>query len=788
MIQPRHNRLSLVAALLLVTSLATSYLASADPAVNDNGNGTKTAIWDFSNPANYTSSNVAIARNDLRLRSTPGSWLETSNADFAANGSADAAARVTNGSVRLVGNEANLVANGNFSQASNWTWTNGTAGTIGARPSLGTGEFLHATVDNSTQFHSMDTGGGWSGANSFGATSSPSLDSIVKVEGTASVRDAITLPSATMWAGISQTGSTWDFSPYNRLSVWLNTSFSGPGQLQGFLHLETGATTWNSTTVVLPNSWARVEFNFTGFGSNLTSIIRLDLRFTGAVVTGANVWIDDLWRIYRKTLTDTASISQTFTKPTTGNGLPGSVLLRWDNDVSQLSNVTSARLRVVVQNSTGSTQSWVRDVTAVAAWTSHGMDLSMFLALPGTYTIWFELQVAIDTHLPTSADIHVDNVLLKAPDYRNGVYLSNAFDAGSPAEWRQVNWTAQVDGETSISVETRSGSTPSPGDPTWNAWLTHASPEPIGSPNDRYLQFRVLLRTLNSSRTPTLLDIRLDYSRYATAGFIESLPFLPAEPLVGWRRFDATEYVPSGTTILFEIHSNGTWVTVTPGETLNAFPNTAIQIRASGTTANTSLSPRIVSMSVMYEYVGSLWTATLTPGSWSGNADQSFLFVANGYDRWGHAVAFTPTWETTDPGGTVSAAGVYNPHTVGTWIVRARSPSGVVLANATVTITPGSLLRLDLNPPSASAPAGSRIPFSLIGYDGDDNVAVLSSTIWSATSGTFLTEIPGFALLQLPGTPASVIVTARHGSVSTSANVTVTSAGTPAINGLHMEP
>src|SRR2546422_2385571 len=139
MIQPQHTRLSFLAALLLVTSLATSSLARAAPAVNDNGNGTKTAVWDFSNPANYTSSNVAMARNDLRLGSTPGSWLETSDADFIANGSPDAGARVTNGSLRLTGNEANLVANGNFSQASNWTWANGTAGASvsGHRPRAG---------------------------------------------------------------------------------------------------------------------------------------------------------------------------------------------------------------------------------------------------------------------------------------------------------------------------------------------------------------------------------------------------------------------------------------------------------------------------------------------------------------------------------------------------------------------------------------------------------------------------------------------------------------------------
>ena len=76
MLKPQRTRLSLIAALLLVACFASSYLAAADPAVNDNGNGTKTVLWDFSNSANYTSSNVAIAPNDLRLGSTPGEKAE----------------------------------------------------------------------------------------------------------------------------------------------------------------------------------------------------------------------------------------------------------------------------------------------------------------------------------------------------------------------------------------------------------------------------------------------------------------------------------------------------------------------------------------------------------------------------------------------------------------------------------------------------------------------------------------------------------------------------------------
>src|SRR6267378_3265422 len=206
MLQPQRTRLSLIAALFLVASLAGSYLAAADPAVNDNRNGTKTVLWDFSNSANYTSSNVAIAQNDLRLGSTPGAWTYTSDSDFLAGGTKDPTVRITNGSLRLNGNEGNLVANGNFSTTGNWTFTNGTAGTIVASQNLGTGEFAHTTSDNSTQFDSMDSGAGWSTVSSFGATSTAMIDSTVKVEGSGAVRDTITLPTSPMWAGIVRTG------------------------------------------------------------------------------------------------------------------------------------------------------------------------------------------------------------------------------------------------------------------------------------------------------------------------------------------------------------------------------------------------------------------------------------------------------------------------------------------------------------------------------------------------------------------------------------------------------
>src|SRR2546426_6040584 len=504
MVRNHSTRPTLLTAALVLVSIVSSLgsiVSRGDPSVSDNGNGTKTAAWDFTNPANYTAANIAMTPNDATLGLTSGGWTQTSDADFSGNGTPDSATRVTNGSVQLSGNEASLVANGDFSQASGWTWVNGSNGTTLAQSSSETGQFSHATGQNNSRFDSMDTGAGWTVVASLGATSTAVLDPSTKVEGLNSMKDAITLPSSSMWAGISRTGTTWNLTPFNRISVWMNTTLGGSG-LTGYLHLATSTSSWNSTAVSVPTAWRRVEFDIAPFGANLSLVTRFDLRFTGAVVATVDVYVDDIWSLYRKSVDDAALISQIFSKPTTGNGQPGSVLLWWDSVALQISNVSVARLTVTIRNQTGSSRSSSVDYTGATSWVTRSLDISALMAPAGSYAISFIFRVAIDTPFPTGAVVGIDNVVLKAPDFIDGLYTSKPFDPGTPALWGRVSWTAQDPAQTTTSIQTRSGSTPSPGDSTWSPWRAHVIPEPIGSPNARYIQFQILLHTANSSRTP----------------------------------------------------------------------------------------------------------------------------------------------------------------------------------------------------------------------------------------------------------------------------------------------
>src|SRR5438093_6459148 len=103
MVRLHANRQTLVVALLLLGSVLASFRAVGDPAIIDNRNGTKTALWDFSQSANYTGSNISVSRNDTRLGSTWGRWAQSSDVDFVGNGSADAAVEIVSDSLKLRG-------------------------------------------------------------------------------------------------------------------------------------------------------------------------------------------------------------------------------------------------------------------------------------------------------------------------------------------------------------------------------------------------------------------------------------------------------------------------------------------------------------------------------------------------------------------------------------------------------------------------------------------------------------------------------------------------------------
>ncbi|MCK5548106.1 MAG: hypothetical protein KAI64_03770, partial [Thermoplasmata archaeon] len=236
---------------------------SADPSIDDHLDGTKTARWNFQDPANYTSENVTLGGGTVELAQTGGSWLETDYSDFNQGWNDTNSTLTPDGNITLLGNESNLITNGNFSTPGDWNYVNSTDDNVTAQWSGSTGEFSHESAFVG-EFDDMDLAvqdKRWWPVG----TAPPIIEdeTVIKSEGESSLKltwnpggdpDKV--------AGISRNDSgTWDWRGTNRLKFWAVAS-GGPVTLNISLTLYNLTTNWTSAveTVDMDSTWGDNDF------------------------------------------------------------------------------------------------------------------------------------------------------------------------------------------------------------------------------------------------------------------------------------------------------------------------------------------------------------------------------------------------------------------------------------------------------------------------------------------------------------------------------------------------
>jgi hypothetical protein len=134
---------------------------------------------------------------------------------------------------------------------------------------------------------------------------------------------------------------------------------------------------------------------------------------------------------------------------------------------------------------------------------------------------------------PILADSGVGNNTLRVdwvrmtPYASTGTFFSLVFDAGSSASWDSLTWTVVQPAGTSIAFATRTGSTATP-DGSWETWKQVNSP--IASGNGRYLQYQVTMTTSDTTTTPVLQNVTIDYHFQPTSVTLSSFTARTDEP------------------------------------------------------------------------------------------------------------------------------------------------------------------------------------------------------------------------------------------------------------------
>ena len=134
--------------------------------------------------------------------------------------------------------------------------------------------------------------------------------------------------------------------------------------------------------------------------------------------------------------------------------------------------------------------------------------------------------------------VHTQNVTIEASmrpvisDYQSGgpavvvdwlhitpyatscTFTSRVLDRGSAADWLTLTSTGERPPDGTATFETRAGDAAHP-DGSWSGWQAVGAGDVIGSPDSRYIQYRVTLATSNAAGTPVVADVAIAERRRA---------------------------------------------------------------------------------------------------------------------------------------------------------------------------------------------------------------------------------------------------------------------------------
>jgi hypothetical protein len=111
--------------------------------------------------------------------------------------------------------------------------------------------------------------------------------------------------------------------------------------------------------------------------------------------------------------------------------------------------------------------------------------------------------------------------------------------------------------------------------------------------------------------------------------------------------------------------------------------------------------------------------------------DDELILSAVGYDSDNNLINITPTWEITG-GGEIYQNGTFVPKKPGTWTIYANYTD--ISSSIDILVTPGKVVRMNINPEFVELNISETVQFSVIGYDSDDNIVQFKPT-WSVSGG-----------------------------------------------------
>jgi hypothetical protein len=94
----------------------------------------------------------------------------------------------------------------------------------------------------------------------------------------------------------------------------------------------------------------------------------------------------------------------------------------------------------------------------------------------------------------------------------SGVYTSPVYDATAAVVWQSASWVADVPTGTSVLVEVRTGTTPTPDATNWTTFQSISSGGSMTG-TSQYAQYRVTLSTTVPNAAPAVKEVVVNFVR-----------------------------------------------------------------------------------------------------------------------------------------------------------------------------------------------------------------------------------------------------------------------------------
>lgn len=283
------------------------------------------------------------------------------------------------------------------------------------------------------------------------------------------------------------------YDPHVYFSRWISGTMSW-GEWYTNTRLSDSAMDWTEDPVIIPAAAGRL------FAAWMERVPTGPATYDFQIVLGRSSDYGETWdRSVVDRLYDASASNATYSNPALGRDRSGQLYLAWvyspDSQASQ-ANIYFAQ-------SPDDGHSWTEPRTL-------NRPLNIVNIAPPDLITGFEGEVVVVWEDYRSTQ-EVYAAGYPADDYLTSGEFARTLDAGGPAAWDTITWTATITPDTGLLLSSRVMTTPGAG---WTDWVTHTSSvEALSHPSGRFIQYRAIF-TSTGSATSVLDKVVISYNQY----------------------------------------------------------------------------------------------------------------------------------------------------------------------------------------------------------------------------------------------------------------------------------